>query len=65
VQSTSTNQLRKTDPNANTNRNPNLNPNFNPTKPNICAHIVDTQNNFFSEFIFSAEVCRRVCGWGK
>ena len=33
--------------------------------PNICAHIVDTQNNFFSEFIkgiFSARCVSRV--WG-
>jgi len=47
-----------------------LNPNPNPTiNPNICAHLADTQNNVFSEFIkgiFCARcVARFVGAWGK
>jgi len=41
VQSTRTNQLNQTDPNA----NPNLT--LTLLNPNICAHIVDTQKIFF------------------
>ena len=72
---TPTKLLPLTSPNPNPNTNPTLtltlNPNrtltltlINPTKPyNICAQIVDTQNNFFR--IYKRNFCARRSGvWG-